>query len=635
MRILMRAFVALVASIGICRAEDPESFHYFEYPSAKPDKVFKGKKAFNEATGRIEVKLYENGQSVNEALTSLEQQEWSLKKSMRGALSERMHARIGGMTLFQKAKVSIHLKFPPITYPDKTQNTESVLIASSIASTQIQPVISLSTLSLRHQLLGMEARGSATLTGEVTRLQLEALKLDSDVSEVEEWNEEEQLSVELPTLAPSAYNPGSVPSGSGSGVRAATSETGLTSGFLSCIGVTPSSWDANNNYQPDNIRHANASFRVLVASSPSATFYHRRSDSFEGTVDQNFIINNAIQTISMSLTKGGTSPYRSTNAEFLIMDDMAYRYPYPVYVNPAANAGYSYEVNWQCYNAISVGNVRHTNNSTYEMADCTQTKNPPPVYGSCISGSGSNCAGDREMPYLVASGFPNTDSEFGTTCLEGSGGVGCGTSWSAPAVNGMAANVIAADSRIVSWPEKVRATLILTAQNVDGGYWASGTDGRDGSGVVSGSEAVSFAQNHTTVWTGNSAVEKGMGANSLYAGDFGGSYKRYNYVVPNPKPSGKHLRAVLTWDCNPIVGGGGTSNLSDLDLIVQKNGSTQGSYSWDGNVEVVDVAAADLTAGSSYYIDVAPVINRIPSSGSRTNYIYFAVAWAWVKDHAD
>jgi hypothetical protein len=198
----------------------------------------------------------------------------------------------------------------------------------------------------------------------------------------------------------------------------------------------------------------------------------------------------------------------------------------------------------------------------------------------------------------------------------------------------MAADIISADSRLSAWPEKVRATMVLTAQNVDGGYWSTATDDRDGSGVVSGSEAVSFAHNHTSVSPGNTAVEKGMTAGSLYAADFSAANKRFNYLAPNPMPSGKHLRVVVTWDSNPIVGGGSNA-LSDIDLTVQINGSTQGAYSWDSNIEVVDVAAANLTAGSSYYIDVDPVINRIPASGSRTNYIYYAVAWAWVKDHAN
>jgi hypothetical protein len=200
-------------------------------------------------------------------------------------------------------------------------------------------------------------------------------------------------------------------------------------------------------------------------------------------------------------------------------------------------------------------------------------------------------------------------------------------------VNGLAADVIAADSRMAGWPEKVRATLILTAQNVEGGDWTVGGDERDGAGVVSGSEAIAFAQSHTSVSPGNSAVEKGMTAGSMSAADFNGGNKRFNFQVPNPKPSGKHLRAVLTWDSNPIVGGS-TNALSDLDLVVQTNAGNQSSSSWDSNVEVVDVPAANLTTGGSYYIDVAPYANRIPASGSRANYFYYSLAWEWVKDHA-
>ena len=119
-----------------------------------------------------------------------------------------------------------------------------------------------------------------------------------------------------------------------------------------------------------------------------------------------------------------------------------------------------------------------------------------------------------------------------------------------------------------------------------------------------------------------------MGATSFYASDFSGN-KRFNYLVPNPKPSGKHLRVVLTWDSNPNVANG-TNDLSDLDLVVQRNGGTTASASWDSNVEVVDIAAGDVTAGSSYYIDISPYVNRIPSG----SYFYYAIAWAWVTDEA-
>lgn len=623
--------ISISAWIAVVQAQSL-STRYVEFPNAVPGTVLKIDKVRDERTG--EFKLQKGGMPLPvEELLRWEGIERQAHLGRNGQLSDELESRRTSMGSSEKVKVVIHLKYPQITYPDKTSYSEEELIASSLAASAMLPVTDLSTLELRHQMSGCERNGNGIEICDATKDQLESLKMDNDVGAIDAFHEERGASVELSTLAASAYNPGSVPAGAGIGVHAATFEWGLNSTFVSCLGVSVT-YDASTTGSQLDIRHTHAAFKSLVAAAPSATFYHRKTLTFDGSDDVNYLINNAIQTVSMSRERGGTSPYRSTNAEFLVMDDFAYRYPYPVYVNPTDNLGYQYEVNWQGYNGISVGNVRHTNGTTYEMADCTQTKNPPPVYGSCIAGSGADCAGDREMPHIVVPGIPSTGSDFATTCLGGSGTVGCGTSWSAPVGNGIAADIIAADSRLSGWPEKVRATMILTAQNVDGGYWVSGTDGRDGAGVVSGSEAVSFAHSHTSVSVGNSAVEKGMGAGSMSAPDFSSGSKRFNYLVPNPKPAGKHLRVVVTWDSNPVVGGT-TNALSDVDLTVQINGTTRSSSSWDNNIEVVDVAAANVTAGGSYYIDVVPAINRIPASGSRTTFFYYAIAWEWVKDHAD
>ena len=74
-----------------------------------------------------------------------------------------------------------------------------------------------------------------------------------------------------------------------------------------------------------------------------------------------------------------------------------------------------------------------------------------------------------------------------------------GTSYSAPTANGISACVRAANGIFNSWPEIVRVAFMLTAKNVDGGYWNSSVDGLDGAGVVSGSSAVNGAQNATQV----------------------------------------------------------------------------------------------------------------------------------------
>jgi hypothetical protein len=530
------------------------------------------------------------------------------------------------MGQWEEVKVWVRVKRNPIAPLDKTQHDIPALRANAQAMLAAPLSLPTSVVLGRYQLAPVETHGPDLVVVNASRLKLLAMKYDPDIASVWEHVKERKLSSpEIPTLAASGYM-ASVPSGAGSGVKAATFEDGLTSSFLSCIGKS-ATYDTFSG-DDDDKRHTQGAFRALTSAAPSATFYHRRSWTFNGSNDVAYIVNNGIQTLSMSSARGGQSAHAATYSEFISMDEMAYSYPYPVFVNPAANDGYDYATNWQCYNAISVGNVRHTNSSTYELAECTQTRNPAPRYGSCISGSGSGCAGDREMPHIVVPGIPSTGTTFATTCLEGTGTLNCGTSWSAPVGNGIAADVIAADSRMANWPEKVRATLILTAQNVESGGWTVSGDERDGTGTVAGADAVAFASSHTSVSPGNSACEKGMGSSSFYASDFGGN-KRFNYLVPNPKPSGKHLRVVLTWDSNPSVANG-TNDLSDLDLVVQKNGGTAYSSSWDSNVEVVDIAAADVTAGSSYYIDISPYANRIPSG----SYFYYAIAWSWVTDEA-
>ena len=55
---------------------------------------------------------------------------------------------------------------------------------------------------------------------------------------------------------------------------------------------------------------------------------------------------------------------------------------------------------------------------------------------------------------------------------------------------------------MLPWPEKVRAALLLTAENVEGNEGSNYEDGRDGVGVINGASAVAFAQSHTTASDG-------------------------------------------------------------------------------------------------------------------------------------
>lgn len=361
-----------------------------------------------------------------------------------------------------------------------------------------------------------------------------------------------------------------------------------------------------------------------MAAAPGASLWHHRADQFY--TDAGYIINNNIKTLSLS--KEGNNDL-VTSDDMRGMDDLVYQSPYPVFCNPAGNNGYNLTSEWLCYNAINVGNVRHTSQTHWELAGCTQTTNPTHIYGS---------VNDRELPMLVAPGLSSDLNYWEVESCTGSTAE-CGTSWSAPIVNGLSADVRAADWRMAIWPEKVRTALLVTAQNVDGGYWDAGIDGRDGAGVVCGTTAVAFAQGHTSVYPNGTAVVDGLGASSIYASDFNDPNPiTYKIQIPGAKPSGKHLRVVLTWDSNPTPPGAATREnpLSDLDLVVTNGvgNNSMGSYSWNSNVEMVDIPNTMFTAGSVVDARILKGINRIPA-GSRTNYFFYAIGWTWVKDHAD
>ncbi len=182
---------------------------------------------------------------------------------------------------------------------------------------------------------------------------------------------------------------------------------------------------------------------------------------------------------------------------------------------------------------------------------------------------------------------------------------------------------------------------MATAQNVDRGYWISSEDGRDGAGVVYGAGAVAFAQGHAWVSPYSLPAVDGIGDGEVDSIDFNNADPiTFKIQIPNPKPAGKHLRVVLTWDSNPVLRTA-VNNLSDLDLVVTDGGYwAMYSESWEDNVEMVDVPNSIFSAGSVVDARILKQINRMPGDpgtyfGSRTNFFYYAIGWTWVKDHAD
>jgi hypothetical protein len=502
------------------------------------------------------------------------------------------------------------------------------------------------------------------------------------------------------SLASSAYNPASgLPTSfRGQGVNAATLESGLSNSrsgsdgvwyplgnIVSCLNLNTFNVLPSPRTLPwKDWQHSHQTMKCLWQTAPYANLFHKNTLTSDGFLNANyghpdnvaFIVNNRIQSTSISLAFSrqldaktcplnyewrhpySILPYDAIDNYMVNADEWAFRYPYPVICTPAANWGTDYEANWQCYNALNVGNVRHTGLNHYEIptdkildlceprASCTQTRNPhqlwggnglrPPLSGpdGIIVYNYSSC--DREMPYLVAPGIsPDANNanmvDQNPTCLDGP--LYCGTSYSAPTLNGIVACVLSSDSRMVSRPQVVWATLLATSENVTDGEWDNQFDGKDGAGVVSGASAVNFARNHSEPGPNAAGVVNGIASANISNTTPSGSSSKYNILIPSTKPAGKHLRVVLTWTSNPVRDN--SNFLSDLDLSVGSENGFVSSTSYNANVEIVDIPAAQLVVGKTYQATVNLWANRIPTTGVSGGILKYALAWTWVKDHAD
>lgn len=609
-----------------------------EFPNSLPGRKIEVRKVWDGKRQRIFIAS--NSELIRSAddLISAEKAERIATRKRFGALTEGLREKLLRMGNGEEIEVVVSVKFPAgISYLDKTKHPEHRLKEQSLQVASLPPIADIEAILGRHGISLKEKIGAGTGLARASKRQLQSLSSEQVVSGIDMHIPRilfQSGTPSLSSLAASAYNHDAspVPITGGSGINAATFEMGMPDDFLNCMGI-PQALKYRFSINTWSPTHGRAVLRCLQYAAPGANLWHRAGMYFYSE-EINYIIDNGLQTVSRSTS----SVDYPTMEEPRNVDDMAYRWPYPVFNSPTGNNGFELVSVWNNYNGINVGNVKHVNQTTWSLGEgggCTQTKNPSPLYGGpCLDGGTyPSCAGDREMPHLVAPGFSPTGEALTDPC-----GIyfednlnGCGTSWSTPTVNGMSANVLAADGRMLMWPEKVRVALLATAENVDAGEWSRWTDGRDGAGVVNGSSAVEFARSHSAVYPGNSPVENGIGTGSLYVEDFYGEMV-FNILVPNSKPAGKHLRIVLTWDSNPVPDFP-VNDLSDLDLSIQHNNGWSHSDSWNDNVEIIDIAASDLTAGGTYAAKVHKAIHRIPT-GARTDFFYYAIGWTWVDDHA-
>jgi|GEM_PF-1401301 len=241
----------------------------------------------------------------------------------------------------------------------------------------------------------------------------------------------------------------------------------------------------------------------------------------------------------------------------------------------AASGNYSTFGNWDVvspgtgYNVLTVGGVDDRNTGGVGDDRLWYVPGSNGANYRDRTDASWNQHGDYNKPNLSAPAV-NVQTANGT--------IGDGTSVASPIVAGVAAQLIARQPSLVTWPEATRAILMAGALRRSpmpgGGYSA------DHEGVGSAS----------ALWS-NRALDRGpYGGWTMGAMRSGGTVTRDVPVI-----AGQQLQVSLAWSSHTSGGSntGKADNLmADLDLVVrQPNGATVGSYSFDNSYETVKVTA--------------------------------------------
>lgn len=201
---------------------------------------------------------------------------------------------------------------------------------------------------------------------------------------------------------------------------------------------------------------------------------------------------------------------------------------------------------------------------------------------------------------------------------------------------GICACVISANYHLMANnTENVRTALMVTAENIDAGYWDPMEDGRDGCGVVSGYSAAMFAQNVTRKTTSSAPDTMGLAFGFIHDSTRAGTRLTYNIITPAVFPKGKHFRAVLTWT-NSQNNNATDRTLSDLNLELWDRNESDWidlCYSIEDNHEVIDVENSELETHNEYSLEVIVDSLQFPAAPTR-DYIKYSLGWTWVNDFA-
>jgi len=228
------------------------------------------------------------------------------------------------------------------------------------------------------------------------------------------------------------------------------------------------------------------------------------------------------------------------------------------------------------YNVIAVGASDDKN--TTDWADDT-------MGGYSSYSNPSTTHNDREEPDVTA---PGTNFQSTTNASPWTGDVGSGTSYAAPIVTGVIAQLMERSFPLTIHPAAVRAVLMATAaHNIEGDARLSD---RDGAGEIVADWADDLVQG-----VNGQYVATTFGPNSPGTSEYGVSLT-----------AGRPTRVVLTWDVDPNYSSYSSEPSGDLDLqVINAAGQVVSqSTSFDNNYEIVYFTPA---TGGQYKLRVIRV----------------------------
>lgn len=264
------------------------------------------------------------------------------------------------------------------------------------------------------------------------------------------------------------------------------------------------------------------------------------------------------------------------------------------------------------YNVMTVGNFDHKRTATW--ADDT-------MKDTCSSyGDPKSARGDREKPEVAA---PGTDiySTLSRTSAPWIGEVGSGTSYAAPVVAGLAADLLGKEPRLQGWPEALKAIIMASARNPVGETYR----GANGKGLYMSERAGAGGVDFEAALQIVNRQQGGWAKKTVYYSTFGSS-KYFAYRVR--WQAGKKVRVALVWDTNPLrtTYNRTSQPSSDLDLRIFKDGVRVAySASYDNTFEVVE-----FTAPATGVYEIRVYLRRWDEGGTSDAYrTYMGLAWRY------